>query len=184
MLEIKVRVDLGRADIRMAQHFLHPAQVSRGLQHVGGETVPEKMRVHPFGEACFCRAFPHLKDKLFPPTDRAVAALLDDLSENGLLDDTLIVMAGEFGRTPKISLLPQHYALPGRDHWGAVQSVFLAGADFLPVEALGHAHDILENFVGPALQRLRPALSLQSKLRVSAALGRHRLVKFGFVERV
>jgi hypothetical protein len=72
-------------------------------------------------------AFPHLKDNLFPPTDRAVAALLDDLSGEGLLDDTLVVMAGEFGRTPKISLLPKHYKLPGRDHWGAVQSVFLAG---------------------------------------------------------
>ena len=36
-------------------------------------------------------------------------------------------MAGEFGRTPKISHLPQHYKLPGRDHWGAVQTVFFAG---------------------------------------------------------
>jgi hypothetical protein len=72
-------------------------------------------------------AFPHLKDNLFPPTDRALSALLDDLSESGLLESTLIVMAGEFGRTPKISLLPQHYKAPGRDHWGAAQSVFLAG---------------------------------------------------------
>lgn len=72
-------------------------------------------------------AFPHLKDNLFPPTDRALSALLDDLSESGLLESTLIVMAGEFGRTPKITLLPSHYKQPGRDHWGAVQSVFLAG---------------------------------------------------------
>jgi hypothetical protein len=72
-------------------------------------------------------AFPHLKDKLLPPTDRAVSALLDDLHGSGLLDSTLIVMAGEFGRTPKISTLPEHYKLPGRDHWGRVQSVFLAG---------------------------------------------------------
>jgi hypothetical protein len=72
-------------------------------------------------------AFPHLKDKLFPPTDQALAALLDDLSESGLLDETLIVMAGEFGRTPKISTLPQYYKLPGRDHWGAVQTVLFAG---------------------------------------------------------
>ncbi len=72
-------------------------------------------------------AFPHLKDKLFPPTDRAVSALLDDLHESGELDDTLIVMAGEFGRTPEITLLPKHYKLPGRDHWGAVQTVFFAG---------------------------------------------------------
>jgi uncharacterized protein (DUF1501 family) len=72
-------------------------------------------------------AFPHLKDKLIPPTDRALSALLDDLADSGRLDTTLIVMAGEFGRTPKISRLPQFYKLPGRDHWGAVQTVFFAG---------------------------------------------------------
>ena len=72
-------------------------------------------------------AFRILRQFLFPPMDQAVSALLDDLAESGLLDDTLIVMAGEFGRTPKISLLPQLYKLPGRDHWGGVQSVFFAG---------------------------------------------------------
>ena len=72
-------------------------------------------------------AFPHLKDKLLPPTDRALSALLDDLASSGLLDTTLIVMAGEFGRTPKVFGLPQFYKLPGRDHWGAVQTVFFAG---------------------------------------------------------
>ncbi len=71
--------------------------------------------------------FPHLKQHLFPPTDRAVSALLDDLDQRGLLDSTLIVMAGEFGRTPKVFRLPQFYKRPGRDHWGAVQSVFFAG---------------------------------------------------------
>ncbi|MBC8355151.1 MAG: DUF1501 domain-containing protein [Planctomycetes bacterium] len=71
--------------------------------------------------------FPKLKDFLLPPTDRALSALLDDLNESGQLDDTLIVMAGEFGRTPRISHLPQHYKLPGRDHWGGAQSVLLAG---------------------------------------------------------
>jgi hypothetical protein len=72
-------------------------------------------------------AFPHLKDKLFPPTDRALSALLDDLADSGLLDSTLIVIAGEFGRTPKVSSLSQFYKHPGRDHWGAVQTVFFAG---------------------------------------------------------
>jgi hypothetical protein len=70
--------------------------------------------------------FPRLKDKLFPPTDRALCALLDDLEVTGLLDSTLIVMASEFGRTPKLSA-NQFYNGPGRDHWGAVQSVFFAG---------------------------------------------------------
>ena len=72
-------------------------------------------------------AFPHLKNDLFPPMDRCVSALLDDLEARGLLDSTLIVMAGEFGRTPRISHLSQFYASPGRDHWGAVQTVFFAG---------------------------------------------------------
>jgi hypothetical protein len=72
-------------------------------------------------------AFPRLKDKLFPPTDKALSALLDDLAASGLLASTLVVMAGEFGRTPKISTLPQSFAGPGRDHWGAVQTVFFAG---------------------------------------------------------
>ncbi len=71
-------------------------------------------------------AFPNLKDFLFPPTDQAVSALLDDLADRGLLDDTLVVMASEFGRTPKISKIP-NAPLPGRDHWGNVQTAFFAG---------------------------------------------------------
>ena len=69
-------------------------------------------------------AFPHLKEKLLPPTDQSLTALIVDLEQRGLLDSTLIVMAGEFGRTPKISTLTQHYKGPGRDHW--------CGANHLP----------------------------------------------------
>ncbi|MES2791347.1 MAG: DUF1501 domain-containing protein [Planctomycetota bacterium] len=72
-------------------------------------------------------AFRNLKNSLLPPTDKALSALLDDLNESGMLDDTLIVMGGEFGRTPRVFGLPQHYKEPGRDHWGAAQSVFFAG---------------------------------------------------------
>lgn len=72
-------------------------------------------------------SFVRFKDKLFPPTDRAISALLDDLESIGMLDDTMIVMAGEFGRTPKLSTLSESYSGPGRDHWGAVQTVFFAG---------------------------------------------------------
>ena len=72
-------------------------------------------------------AWPVLKDKLLPPLDQALSALLDDLTARGRLDSTLIVMAGEFGRTPRISTLPG-VPLAGRDHWGAAQSLFFAGA--------------------------------------------------------
>lgn len=71
-------------------------------------------------------AWPVLKDKLLPPLDQALSALLDDLAATGLLDQTLIVMGGEFGRTPRISTLPGA-KLAGRDHWGSAQSLFIAG---------------------------------------------------------
>ena len=71
-------------------------------------------------------AFPNLKNQLLPPLDRAVSALLDDLDASGQLSETLVVMGGEFGRTPRISTIPGA-SLPGRDHWGACQTVFLAG---------------------------------------------------------
>jgi uncharacterized protein (DUF1501 family) len=51
---------------------------------------------------------------------------LSDLHERGLLDDTLVVCMGEFGRTPKIN------KFGGRDHWPAVQSIVLAGAGIGP----------------------------------------------------
>ncbi len=56
-----------------------------------------------------------------PSLDQGYSALIEDLSQRGLLDDTLVAMMGEFGRTPKIN--PQ----AGRDHWGPCQSVVLAG---------------------------------------------------------
>ncbi|MHC4880874.1 MAG: DUF1501 domain-containing protein, partial [Planctomycetota bacterium] len=82
--------------------------------------------------------FPLLKDFLFPPTDRAVSALLDDLQESGLLDDTLVVMAGEFGRTPRIyNVAPNIYKQPGRDHWAPCQSVLFAGGGVTGGQVIG-----------------------------------------------
>ena len=82
--------------------------------------------------------FPLLKNYLFPPTDQAVSALLDDLQENGLLESTLIVMAGEFGRTPRISnVAPNIYKLPGRDHWAPCQSVLFAGGGVRGGQVIG-----------------------------------------------
>lgn len=62
-----------------------------------------------------------LKEVLVPPMDAGFAGLLDDLSERGMLDETLVVCMSEFGRTPKFN------GRAGRDHWGPVFSVALAG---------------------------------------------------------
>ena len=66
--------------------------------------------------------FNRLQKALLPEFDMAYSALLQDLSERGLLSSTLVVVSGEFGRTPKIN------AAGGRDHWPRVFSVLLAGA--------------------------------------------------------
>ena len=62
-----------------------------------------------------------------PVVDKAVSALLDDLSDRGLLETTLVIVAGEFGRTPKINTGLPGQPTPGRDHWGSAFSVLLAG---------------------------------------------------------
>jgi hypothetical protein len=59
--------------------------------------------------------------KKLPPFDAAVAALIEDLDRRGLLDTTLVVALGEFGRTPKIN------NRGGRDHWSNAMSVLFAG---------------------------------------------------------
>ena len=59
-----------------------------------------------------------------PRADQAVAALLKDLRDRGLLDSTLVVLVGEFGRTPKISKGAKRI---GRDHWPNCYSAMLAG---------------------------------------------------------
>jgi len=67
------------------------------------------------------RNFTELRTRLMPAVDRPVAALLEDLSAKGLLDDTLIIWNSEFGRTPKIN------KRGGRDHWGPCNTVVMAG---------------------------------------------------------
>ncbi len=65
--------------------------------------------------------FRTLRDRLLPPLDRALAALIRDLNARGLLDETIIICAGEFGRTPRVN------GSAGRDHWARSMAVLLAG---------------------------------------------------------
>jgi len=67
-----------------------------------------------------------LKNHLLPWLDQALAALVDDLEAEGRLADTLVAALGEFGRTPRVSILPGS-TQPGRDHWASVYSGLFAG---------------------------------------------------------
>ncbi|MEX0725679.1 MAG: DUF1501 domain-containing protein [Planctomycetaceae bacterium] len=75
--------------------------------------------------------FPSLKGDLIPPTDQAFSALIDDMEGRGLLNETLVVMMGEMGRTPRVN------AQAGRDHWSMAQTIIFAGAGIKPGQVIG-----------------------------------------------
>jgi len=77
-----------------------------------------------------------LKNRLLPPLDKGVGALLDDLKERGMAEETLVGVTGEFGRTPKISTLAGQSS-PGRDHWAEVFSTVFSGAGVRGGQVIG-----------------------------------------------
>jgi hypothetical protein len=77
-----------------------------------------------------------LKNKLLPQLDQGLEALMTDLTASGLLDQTLVIVMGEFGRTPKVSTLPGQ-TIPGRDHWAHAYSGLFAGAGVRGGQVIG-----------------------------------------------
>jgi len=75
------------------------------------------------------RNFTDLKTRLMPASDQAFSALLEDLSQRGMLDETLVVWTGEFGRTPRVGQRNSDAgaASDGRDHWPGCFTSVLAG---------------------------------------------------------
>ena len=103
--------------------------------------------------------FNTLKSRLVPPMEQAFATLLDDLEERGLLDSTLVVWMGEFGRTPKIN------AEAGRDHWPGCYSVLLAGGGIRGGQVIGASDNI------GAYPKDRPTTPAEIHATIYAALG-------------
>jgi Protein of unknown function (DUF1501) len=84
--------------------------------------------------------FKRLKNELLPPLDTGVAALLDDLAATGKLDETLVVITGEFGRTPRVGQgTGNANGKDGRDHWAACFSSVFAGAGVRGGQFVGHS---------------------------------------------
>ncbi len=100
--------------------------------------------------------FVALKDRLLPPLDLGVSALLEDLDTRGMLDDTLIVMVGEFGRTPKIggNVGTPSFVPDGRDHWAGVFFAMFAGAGVRGGQVIGQSDKIAAY---PALKGYYPS---------------------------
>ncbi|HEV3115835.1 MAG TPA: DUF1501 domain-containing protein, partial [Gemmataceae bacterium] len=128
---------------------------------------PDRVREHygrnPFGQSCLLARrlieagvhfvtvtdggwdthqnnFKSLKDRLLPRLDRGYSALLQDLRQRGLLDNTLVVWFGDFGRTPKVN------PSAGRDHWASAGVACMGGGGIKVGEVVG-ATDQLGEFV-------------------------------------
>jgi uncharacterized protein (DUF1501 family) len=112
-------------------HFGQSTLVARRLIEAGSRLVQVNFIRHDDGKGGqgydshaspgYPKHEPWLKDELLPPTDAAFSALVEDLHDRGLLDETLVVMMGEFGRTPRFN------ELGGRDHHARCYSLVLAG---------------------------------------------------------
>jgi hypothetical protein len=85
--------------------------------------------------------FNQLRDRLLPITDLAVPTLIQDLKARGLLDETLVVWMGEFGRTPKVENTKQ-FGPDGRGHWPNCYTVLLAGGGITPGAIFGSSDRI------------------------------------------
>lgn len=82
--------------------------------------------------------FQSLKTRLLPKLDAAVSGLLQDLSDRGMLDNTLVVVLSDFGRTPKVN------PSAGRDHWSTASVALLAGAGLKAGQAVGKTNALAE----------------------------------------
>ena len=131
--------------------------------------------------------FPLLKKSLLPYTDRALSALLEDLSERGLLDETLVVVMGEFGRTPKLGQITSSAGADaaGRDHWPHCYTVLMAGGGIRG----GAIYGASDRFAGyPERDPVTPedvaatiyhALGIDPEMRIYDALNRPHSVALG-----
>jgi uncharacterized protein (DUF1501 family) len=81
------------------------------------------------------------RDKLTPPLDRGLSALIDDLVDRGLYDETIVIAMGEFGRTPS------HNPNLGRDHWPQCWSLAIGGGGLNVGLAVGASDENAANVV-------------------------------------
>jgi len=103
--------------------FARSCLVARRLVEAGVKIVQVCWPGHENHFDTHASHFPDMKNHLLPPMDQAYAALISDLAQRGMLDETLVVWSGEFGRTPSLN----GNKPAGRDHWPWVYTGVLAG---------------------------------------------------------
>jgi uncharacterized protein (DUF1501 family) len=179
--KVGTALDTQREDPRLldryGQHlFGRSLLIARRLVEAGVPVVQATMGIVQTWDTHVAN-FPRLRDSLLPPLDQAVSALLDDLKARGLLDETLVVMLGEFGRTPRISELKPG-DVPGRDHWPAVFPAVFAGGGVVGGQVIGKsdrlgAYAVSKTFGPPDLAAtVYHALGVDPAIQLHDRLGR------------
>jgi uncharacterized protein (DUF1501 family) len=154
--------DLSREPAAMHERYGHSEMgqvlllsrrmIEAGVRFVTANAVsnPENTRLSPF--QIWDTHFDHFRlynDTLLPEFDRSLSALISDLDERGLLDETLVMVMGEMGRTPRINDAKDG----GRDHWGRAYSALFAGGGIRPAQVHGstdrHASEVNNHPVKP-----------------------------------
>lgn len=137
--------DLGSETVRVRElygreEWGNAFLVARRLVEAGVRMVQVNLR----GWDTHQNAFRDLKTKALPSLDHCLSGFLDDLADRGLLDETLIVMCGEMGRTPRVSALANRgrnasgeVFTAGRHHWGDVFPCLLAGGGIRAGQVVG-----------------------------------------------
>jgi uncharacterized protein (DUF1501 family) len=150
--EARVAFDIDREDVKSADRY--------GQSPWGRYTLMARRLVEA-GVTFVSVDMPHWDDhssleKSHAPkvqvVDRVVSALLDDLAERGLSDRVMVVVMGEFGRTPRINTGQPGIPVPGRDHWGNAISALIAGGGVTPGVVVGKTNEKAEHPVERALK--------------------------------
>jgi hypothetical protein len=147
--------DLDKEDPRLRDRYTrHPwgqsAILARRLVEAGVRYV-----TLTFGGWDFHSSLEQGMHRVLPILDAVVGSLIEDLENRGLLESTAVIVMGEFGRTPRMNKkgVPGSDPVPGRDHWGNVMSVLVAGGGFARGQIVGASNSRGER---PHIRPVRP----------------------------
>ncbi len=154
---VRQALDVNREDPKLRDRYGHSlfgqsCLAARRLVEAGSKFVTcfwDEFGLAGSGWDTHWEHFPRMRNELMPGFDRGFAGLISDLDERGMLDDTLVLVLSEHGRTPKLETARGG----GRDHWSRAYSAFLAGGGIARGRVVGktdkHGGEVTDNPVSP-----------------------------------
>src|SRR6185437_11964139 len=107
--------------------------------------------------------FPHMRDRLCPTLDQALTALIEDLHQRGMEKDVIVIVWGEFGRSPKIN------PAGGRDHWLPVMPALITGGGLKTGQVIGATDARAENVTDKPYKIANVLATIYQKIGIDPA---------------